>query len=90
MKRKFLSRRRFLQTSAATVASLSATGIASAAPTARATRCIVLFLTGGPSQLETFDPKPEAPSSYPNSGVARAIFEPTVMAQIANWSHGNK
>src|SRR5499426_1894746 len=28
----------------------------------RARSCIVLFLTGGPSQLETFDPKPEAAS----------------------------
>src|SRR2546426_7275967 len=24
--------------------------------------CLVIFLTGGPSQLETFDPKPEAPA----------------------------
>ena len=24
----------------------------------RATRCIVLFMNGGPSQLDTFDPKP--------------------------------
>ena len=28
----------------------------------RAKHCILLFLTGGPSQLETFDPKPEAPA----------------------------
>src|SRR5437660_854267 len=28
----------------------------------RARSCLVIFLTGGPSQLETFDPKPEAPS----------------------------
>src|SRR5207253_132312 len=25
-------------------------------------RCIFLWLTGGPSQLDTFDPKPDAPS----------------------------
>jgi len=36
---------------------------------ARAKACILLFLSGGPSQLETFDPKPEAPSEY------RTIFE---------------
>jgi uncharacterized protein (DUF1501 family) len=27
----------------------------------RAKRCIILFLVGGPSQLETWDPKPDAP-----------------------------
>ena len=30
-------------------------------PSATAQRCIVLFLDGGPSHYETFDPKPEAP-----------------------------
>jgi Protein of unknown function (DUF1501) len=30
--------------------------------TARAKHCILLFLNGGPSQLDTFDLKPEAPS----------------------------
>src|SRR5262245_19899086 len=29
---------------------------------ARARSCIFLFLTGGPSQFETFDPKPDAPA----------------------------
>ena len=28
---------------------------------ARAKRCILLWLDGGPSHLETFDPKPELP-----------------------------
>ena len=28
--------------------------------------------------------------SCPRIGVARAMFEPTVMAQIANWSHGSR
>jgi hypothetical protein len=31
---------------------------------ARARSCILLFLTGGPSHYETFDPKPEARSEY--------------------------
>jgi Protein of unknown function (DUF1501) len=40
---------------------------ASAAPPAdpsfgRARRCILLFPFGGPSQLDTFDPKPDAPA----------------------------
>src|SRR4051812_28821147 len=29
----------------------------------RARRCILLFPFGGPSQLDTFDPKPDAPSA---------------------------
>jgi len=33
-------------------------------PRARAKNCIFVFLGGGPSQLETFDPKPDAPSDY--------------------------
>ena len=32
-----------------------------AAPAARARSCIQLFMYGGPSQLDTFDPKPSAP-----------------------------
>jgi hypothetical protein len=31
---------------------------------ARARRCILLFLTGGAPQLDTFDPKPDAPVDY--------------------------
>jgi len=30
----------------------------------RGTACILLWLDGGPSQLETYDPKPEAPAEY--------------------------
>src|SRR5262245_3670315 len=29
---------------------------------AQAKNCIILFLVGGPSQLETWDPKPDAPT----------------------------
>src|SRR5258707_501029 len=36
---------------------------------ARARSCILLFLSGGPSQYETFDPKPDAPSEN------RTIFQ---------------
>jgi uncharacterized protein (DUF1501 family) len=32
-----------------------------ASPQGRATSCIFIFLSGGPSHLETFDPKPNAP-----------------------------
>src|SRR4051812_1117630 len=27
-------------------------------------RCILIHLTGGPSHIDTFDPKPEAPAEY--------------------------
>jgi hypothetical protein len=33
----------------------------------RAKRCIFLFMWGGPSQLDTFDPKPEAPAEIRGS-----------------------
>ncbi|MEJ7640210.1 MAG: DUF1501 domain-containing protein [Singulisphaera sp.] len=35
---------------------------ATAGPFGRAKSCILLFLYGSPSQLETFDPKPDAPA----------------------------
>jgi hypothetical protein len=42
---------------------LAAEELRGAAPRARATSVIFLFLFGGPSQLESFDLKPEAPSA---------------------------
>src|SRR5438046_8172026 len=33
-----------------------------ASPQARARHCIYIFLCGGPSQLDTWDPKPDAPA----------------------------
>jgi hypothetical protein len=74
-----LSRREFLR-----VGGLSALGLTlpallgaeargsdygGARPSARARSCILLFLSGGPSQFETFDPKPEARSEH------RTIFD---------------
>ena len=32
--------------------------------TAKATRCILIWMDGGPSHFETFDPKPDAPLEY--------------------------
>lgn len=64
-----VSRREFMQASAAMGAALGTAltvGPASAAlPKSgfgRARNCILLVLTGGPSQLDTWDPKPNAPS----------------------------
>jgi uncharacterized protein (DUF1501 family) len=55
-----ISRRGFL----AAASALGAVGAVEAASpsTGRAKSCIVLLLVGGPSQLETWDPKPDAPS----------------------------
>jgi uncharacterized protein (DUF1501 family) len=55
-----ITRRDFLRTSAATAAGLVAAPTL-AAPT-RDVNCIFLMLVGGPSQLDTWDPKPDAPS----------------------------
>ena len=55
-----LSRRQFL---GGTVAALGLAGTATAAGSfGRARRCLLLFLTGGPPQHDTFDPKPNAPA----------------------------
>ncbi len=61
-KRTTLSRRAFLGASAGL--SLGAVQSSDAANTSigRAKSCILLFLVGGPSQLETWDPKPDAPA----------------------------
>jgi uncharacterized protein (DUF1501 family) len=54
-----LSRRRFLQTGAAALAFAHSPAQAGASA---GKNCIFLFLTGGPSQLDTWDPKPAAAS----------------------------
>ncbi|HZZ78652.1 MAG TPA: DUF1501 domain-containing protein [Gemmataceae bacterium] len=54
-----ITRRRFLATGSA-AAGLALADSARGADAAPARRVIVLLLVGGPSQLETFDPKPDA------------------------------
>ncbi|MSQ94822.1 MAG: DUF1501 domain-containing protein [Gemmataceae bacterium] len=69
-----LTRRDFLQSSTLATATtgLSVCQAAAAQPTVgRAKNVIVLFLVGGPSHLETWDPKPDAPSEV--RGPFRAI-----------------
>jgi hypothetical protein len=73
-----LSRREFLRVGGLSALGLSlpallgaearASTYGSDRPKARAKSCIFLFLAGGPSQYETFDPKPNAPSEI------RSIF----------------
>ena len=52
---------------------------AAKAPKARAKGCILIWLAGGPSHLDTFDPKPEAPEDV--RGEFKAI--PTAVAGVS-------
>ncbi len=54
-----LSRREWLVAGGLGLAGIA--GGAPVAPTAKAKNVILLYLFGGPSQLDTFDPKPDAP-----------------------------
>src|SRR5689334_5353023 len=45
-----------------TLPALAAPAVSAAPAPARAKRCIFIVCTGAPSQLETWDPKPEAPA----------------------------
>ena len=60
-----LSRRDFLQVGGLTSFGLSlgscCSRVDAATTAARAKSCILIWLDGGPSHLETFDPKPQAP-----------------------------
>jgi hypothetical protein len=63
-----LQRREFLRVGALGALGLSLPNLwhaeaGSQAPAARAKSCILVFLSGGPPQHETFDPKPTAPSA---------------------------
>lgn len=59
-----VSRRAFLQAGAMTLGGLALPITAQAAETAKARSIVLVWLWGGPSQLDTFDPKPSAPASY--------------------------
>ncbi len=58
--------------------------------TTRATRCIVLFMNGGPSQLDTFDPKPGTLNAGPFSAIptsASGIQFSQHLPQVAEQAH---
>jgi hypothetical protein len=58
-----LPRRDFLRLGALGALSLALPSpVRAAGSFGRAKRCILLYLTGGPPQLDTFDPKPDAPA----------------------------
>ncbi|MCG8599021.1 MAG: DUF1501 domain-containing protein [Verrucomicrobiales bacterium] len=55
-----MNRRKFLQSSAAMAGALAAPGVRAAhtVPQGKAEHCVMLWLGGGMSQIDTFDPKP--------------------------------
>jgi hypothetical protein len=67
--RSALDRREVLRVGGLALGGLALPSLAAAAPTpgarggsfGKAKNCIVLYLSGGPAQLDTFDPKPDAP-----------------------------
>src|SRR4051794_33649141 len=67
-----ITRRELMQLSAAGVAGASLSGwfgllaehARAAAPPARLKSCVLLWMDGGPSHHDTFDPKPDASSEY--------------------------
>jgi hypothetical protein len=60
-----ISRRAFVQTAASLPLAWGlSTNPSIAAETSKAKSVLVVWLWGGPSQLDTFDPKPKAPSEY--------------------------
>src|SRR5262249_20930224 len=71
-----ISRRGFLRAGAASLAGLGLFGrLALHADQARAARkqCILLWMAGGPSQFETFDPKPGAETQGPTKATPTAV-----------------
>lgn len=57
----------------------AATADGTSAQMGRAKRCIFLFMWGGPSQLETFDPKPHAPAEIRGEFKAIATRTPGLL-----------
>src|SRR5262249_31696063 len=39
----------------------------------RGMACILLFMRGGPSQMETFDPKPSTPNGGPTQAISTVV-----------------
>ncbi len=71
-----ISRRGFLRAGAAALAGLGLFGrLTLHADEVRKARkrCILLWMAGGPSQFETFDPKPGAPTQGPTKAIPTAV-----------------
>ena len=61
------SRRDFIRIGSLAIGGLSLPKLLSASPARRDLCCIVIFQNGGSSQLDTFDPKPDAPEDIRGS-----------------------
>src|ERR1700694_2418089 len=74
-----INRRAFLRTVAAGAAGLGLLGWRDAVTLhaeelrKRGMACILLFMRGGPSQLETFDPKPRTDNGGPTKAISTAV-----------------
>ena len=87
-----VSRRDFLRVGGLSVVGLSQSALASAATAFAHRRAILIVMSGGASQLETFDPKPDAPAAIRGpfksieTSVAGVRFSETLplLAQRAN------
>ena len=78
-----MGRRDFLQTGLGALGGLGLTsmlGLQSRAAVKSDTRCIFIWLDGGPSHYETFDPKPDAPVEIQGEIKATATSVPGVWA----------
>src|SRR4051794_4661863 len=65
------------------VTALRARGLAADKPDAKAKACILVWMDGGPTHFETFDPKPDAPEEY--RGEFKAI--PTAVPGVQFSEH---
>src|SRR5262245_62021345 len=87
-----VTRREVLQAGACSALGLSLAGRLRASPTAPAKQVLLVWLWGGPSQLDTFDPKPDAPLEYRGPYGTIATRTPGVriselFPKLANVSH---
>ncbi len=89
-----VTRRTFLRAGFAAPFALTAAGsaLAAAAETARAKSVLLVWLGGGPSHLDLFDPKPKAPAEYrgPFTTVATrtpGVFYTELLPRLAARSH---
>jgi uncharacterized protein (DUF1501 family) len=94
-----MARREFLQVGVLGLGGLSLPGLLRAraevpagGPAVKDTAVVLLFLTGGPSHIETFDPKMAAPSDYRSVTGEVATRLPGVtfggtFPQLAHWAH---
>jgi hypothetical protein len=92
MTRRSLLQVGFLSAAGLSLADLLRLQAASASPGRKKTACILVWLDGGPSQLETYDPKPEAPPEVRGPYAAietnvKGVRVSELLAHQAKWMH---